>query len=386
MNPILNAELNLFCMVILLLFFGNQRRAGSYSLDDRAFNGMLLISVALLLVDAVLWMLDGVVYPGSREVLFWLTTLEYLMISQIGVIWMAYCDLIVHADERGLKRRLRFYAAPCLLSLPLLIVNAFSPLLFSVDGASVYHREALYYLFQMLMYIYMGWSVILLLRKSRHIESPLERGECRALLFFAVPVLLGGTLQRFFYGVSLVWPGLTISIVYVYIHKLSRQISTDPLTGLNNRRKLTRYLNLKISSAGEDANLFAIMMDADAFKNINDRFGHAAGDRAILSIAEVLKTLPNSQHCFIARLGGDEFVLIGADSDGTQANKVINIIREGLDTFNATTGEPYRLSLSIGLARYREPGVSTADALLTAADRAMYREKKRRRQTVYDEC
>jgi diguanylate cyclase (GGDEF)-like protein len=141
-------------------------------------------------------------------------------------------------------------------------------------------------------------------------------------MMFSVPPILGGIVQGLFYGTSLTWPSVIVSFVIVYIYVLNRQISTDALTGLNNRRMLKRYLDLETNYADKDSRLFLIMLDADNFKSINDTFGHAAGDRALTQIAEILKALCNQRDCFLSRLGGDEFTIVGKDRDGLMLNEM----------------------------------------------------------------
>ncbi len=381
MAVIAYAEMDFLGMIILLLFYLNQRRSGCYALDDRIFNTVLLCGAFVLLLDGVLWLLDGVVYPGGRTLLFVLTGVSYVVNPLIAMLWVAYCDLRVFSSERGLQGRAPLYAFPLVANFGLVIVNFFMPVAFSIDEGCTYHREPLFFVYFTVFYVYLIWAMVIVIYKMKHCDSPAERRDLTYLMMFSVPPILGGIMQGLFYGTSLTWPSVIVSFVIVYIYVLNRQISTDALTGLNNRRMLKRYLDLETNYADIDSRLFLIMLDADNFKSINDTFGHAAGDRALTQIAEILKALCNQRDCFLSRLGGDEFTIVGKDRDGRTLDEMAEEIDARVKDFNASGTEPYQLALSIGRARYAPGTADTTDALLIAADKSMYAVKLEKKKT-----
>ncbi len=374
------AEIDLIGMIILLLFFLNQRRSGCFALDDRIFNSVLLIGSIVLFLDGVLWLLDGVIYPGGKEIFFFLTSASFIINPSIACLWVFYCDLRVYNDERGLRRRAPLYCFPLILNVALVIVNCFSPMAFSIDEANHYHRESLFLIYFIVFYVYLVGAIVLLMRKWKHYESPAERHDMIYMMLFSVPPILGGIVQGLIYGTSFMLPCTIISFVVVYINVLSRQISTDALTGLNNRRMLKRYLDMETTSADANSSLFLIMLDMDNFKQINDTYGHAAGDRALTQIADILKSLCDPRSCFLSRLGGDEFTIVGKDQDSQVLESLLAGIEESVASFNISSAEPYQLSVSAGIARFKQKHTDTTDTLLIAADRSMYRVKADKKQ------
>jgi diguanylate cyclase (GGDEF)-like protein len=148
--------------------------------------------------------------------------------------------------------------------------------------------------------------------------------------------------------------------------------TSDSLTGLANYRRLLDVLQAEIERSGRTHRTFAILlMDLDKLKAINDRYGHLAGSRALVRIADILRS-----HCrsidVAARYGGDEFALVLPETDETAAFRVASRIRTRLQEDNC---EP-RLSLSIGVAAFPKSGL-TVEQLLDAADRALYQMKAR---------
>jgi diguanylate cyclase (GGDEF)-like protein/PAS domain S-box-containing protein len=157
--------------------------------------------------------------------------------------------------------------------------------------------------------------------------------------------------------------------------ELVRRANHDTLTGLPNRAYFHSELQQAIKRAQRSSGELALMyFDIDRFKQINDTYGHDAGDLVIRTFAARVRSVLRESD-FVARLGGDEFVLIvenlstGAEAAGV-AGKLIAAMKEPFDL----GGQTHQVTTSIGIATLEE-GMS-ADRLLKAADEAMYQAKR----------
>lgn len=168
-------------------------------------------------------------------------------------------------------------------------------------------------------------------------------------------------------------------------HQLEMLVRTDPLTGLANRRMLTERLEAESERAAVFGHELSILyIDVDHFKQINDRFGHPAGDRALRLIADTLRARTRVFDT-VARYGGEEFVVVMPGSDEAEARAVAERLRVAVEEI-AFEPEPrlvHRLGVSIGIA-CRPAGVEgvSADSLVNAADRALYLAKQAGRNRV----
>ena len=163
-----------------------------------------------------------------------------------------------------------------------------------------------------------------------------------------------------------------------------RQLSIrDPLTGLFNRRYMEETLDLEISRAGRKEHAIGVvMLDIDHFKTFNDRFGHAAGDELLQSLGQLLRS--NLRAGDVAcRYGGEEFVLILPEASEEAASRRAEELRARVHEMEVrhldTVLGPVSLSLGVGL--YPDHG-TTRDALLAAADGALYKAKAGGRDRV----
>ena len=158
-----------------------------------------------------------------------------------------------------------------------------------------------------------------------------------------------------------------VQIVRETVAELERDALVDPLTGLFNRRALTRNLELEIGRARRQDRQFSLVyIDIDGLKSVNDRHGHAAGDEWLRALAGVLMgVLRKADTAY--RVGGDEFVILLPETAPSGISTVVDrIAREGAP---ATTW---------GSASYPAQGY-TPDALLDAADRELLARRRQRK-------
>jgi diguanylate cyclase (GGDEF)-like protein/PAS domain S-box-containing protein len=157
--------------------------------------------------------------------------------------------------------------------------------------------------------------------------------------------------------------------------ELIRLANTDELTGLPNRSWLTKFLASALERAGrDDASIALLFIDLDNFKNVNDAFGHAAGDALLCEAARRLQaTLRPTDH--VARLGGDEFtVVLHPLVSETDATGIAERIIDALSQPYQIAGGINQVGASVGISLYPRDG-ETAEALLKHADIAMYAAK-----------
>ena len=163
--------------------------------------------------------------------------------------------------------------------------------------------------------------------------------------------------------------------------RLKRDGLTDPLTGVANRRFFERRLEEEMQRLARDGQALACMLvDIDHFKQVNDRFGHQAGDHVLKHIVQVLgRDLRASD--VLARYGGEEFILLLPNTSPTQAAAIAERLREAVaeQAFAFAPKSPLRITISLGLAcvpasRKGAEGISGAE-LIQRADTALYQAK-----------
>jgi diguanylate cyclase (GGDEF)-like protein len=152
----------------------------------------------------------------------------------------------------------------------------------------------------------------------------------------------------------------------------------DDLTGVYNRRGFLTLAtrDLRLARRGDETLLVAFA-DLDDLKAVNDSAGHAVGDLALRDTAAVLKkTFRESD--LVARLGGDEYAVLVRHANPESADILAERLKRQLREFNRRAARPYQLSISLGFATHKASTLSSVAGLLDRADRALYRDKRRK--------
>jgi two-component system, chemotaxis family, sensor kinase Cph1 len=188
-------------------------------------------------------------------------------------------------------------------------------------------------------------------------------------------------------GTSAAWDGLEREAAAlcrdldsVLLHRAESRLAElalrDALTGLPNRRLLMDRLEHSLAHQVRGEEVAVLFVDLDRFKAINDTYGHAAGDAALVHVARSLESAARSQDT-VARIGGDEFVVVCERTSRRQAERVAARLLAALAAL-PETDVPSTVSASVGIAM--ADGELTASQLLSAADAAMYHAKTRARE------
>lgn len=166
------------------------------------------------------------------------------------------------------------------------------------------------------------------------------------------------------------------------VQDLNTLILRDPLTNLYNRRYIDQMLPEEIARCTDKHPLSVAMVDIDHFKNINDTYGHSAGDVVIKKFSKTLSKFIRDDVDWAGRYGGEEFIICLPNTDNKKAYKVLERIRQAVEKINIKVeGKEIVITSSFGLYTVRDNELTTAD-LIKCADDKLYEAKKRGRNKV----
>ena len=161
--------------------------------------------------------------------------------------------------------------------------------------------------------------------------------------------------------------------------RLRRASVTDDLTQLYNRRGFLTLSEQQMRVARrQQKDAVLLYVDMDNFKQLNDEFGHAEGDRALVAMSRLLRSAVRDCD-IVARMGGDEFTILAIDADGAAARIIQRRIEERVALLNASGEFRSALALTIGYTRVRPTDQASLVELLARADVLLYARKKRRK-------
>lgn len=375
MESLLYAELNIFCILIVLVILYRIVKGIDMSQRQKLFIYMLIASICLFTTDLLWVFADMGILHVSIRVNYLINACYFMSTGFMGFFWFLYSEYSLGVPILQNKTLQFFGMCPVFFLFILIACSYKTGWLFYFDANGDYQRGNLFLLQPAVFYGYVLYTTIRALFMASKKENWVHREKYLSLISFTFFPFLCCTIQIFIPGLPLICIGITLSILIVYLQLQSQQISLDPLTGLNNRSQLTIYLNNKLRHRDDNyKQIFLLMMDADYFKKINDKYGHIEGDQALKYIATALRKAGSIFDCFICRFGGDEFIVVYETDSNEDVTILINYINQALATIVEEKNLPYRLTLSIGYAQYL-PEMSTLQDLISAADAQLYKVK-----------
>lgn len=374
MEAAIHIELNAICLLILCVIVWQSIRNVNQQMRIIRFRNVVFGIMAVLVLDTLWMLVDGRKFPGGIALNYIINALFLGAGVLLGCMWYLYV-----LDTLGYnipKKWSWVVLLPGLVFLALNILSIKTGWIFYVDENNVYIRGPLFWVQEIgavsMLLVSFFHILYCLVRKNRAVP----REEIRKLLGFYVIPVVGTLVSMPFTGMPGTWTCASVSIILIYLSALDQEVMRDSLTGLNNRKALDNAFSEYSKLSSPDNRLYLFMMDLDGFKQINDQYGHPAGDQALIATARLLLQSVQNMRSVVVRYGGDEFLVMGFPDNNPEAYKArtVGLFRD----YNASSSLPFRLRISIGYTEY-EPG-QTMDSLVAKADEYLYRRKRSRQK------
>lgn len=345
----------------ILYFRSNQNKQTSL----RYFTNIILGLIVYFLGD-ILW---GFTFykiipdPYAEVLLKFARMIYYGAALVIAYFWFIYVELTLESSILTRERKKWFVVLLLVALLGTIIICMFlDPSKQSVEG---YLTAFGLILLPSTLVIIAG---IHILHKARTVGDKALRKQYLLLLIWPIIILISAATQIVFLNLPIFCSGAIIVILSCYIYNQDSFIFTDPLTEINNRNMLNKYLH---DIKNYTDTYYLLMIDIDNFKSINDTYGHVEGDKALKYMANILKTVANEHNYFLARYGGDEFIII-AKAEHDEVKSVIEQIHQRFTDTKEDLG--YSYSTSVGYTKMEK--ADDIEINIARADKYLYKKKK----------
>ena len=350
-------------LLIGTLYLANRQKA-EYDRDMRLLQQMMVTIGIANISDCCVYYLAGSSNIVIKVLVFLSGSGLFLGNVMIGYLWAKF--IMVHMNIPFSDIRRNIYRTIGLISIVLLVINIFYPLVFSVSDGR-YQRGFAYIIFLLFAAFYILDSLYLYVKRVK------KNGSLKLfpVHIFLIPVILGVVIQAFFVEIAITWTSIAISVAGIMTALKNEIIFTDCLTGLYNREYL-EFLHKRACNK-KDCWVSGIMIDLNGFKQINDNYGHAEGDLALCIVADLLlKSF--SEYGVVTRYAGDEFVIMLNTTDDQLIQKIIKSAKKNFVTENEKNDKPYQLSAFMGYA-ITNLSNETIDDFMNRIDEQMYQDK-----------
>ena len=368
--PAIMVSAGLCVGLMMVLIYSNSRNIRMAFYDDRLYYRLCYLTLGLSVLDMIANIIDGKMFAGSIGFSIIINVALFLGNFYFQIVWYQY--ILYKLTGRMLKPTLRdmLPIAFPLIGMVLASFNLFVPVLFKISNVNIYQRLPLSGYTFLASHVFLIYTAVFVYRKAK------SRGRYFFLpvVVFIVPIFLGSFIQYFFYGISLIYITEAFGLTSLYINLQNESSLLDSLTKLYNREFLTRYIKSFSQKTDSVYLLGGIMIDINSFKEINDRYGHEEGDKALINLARILKSATTDKD-LVSRYGGDEFVILRPIEKPRDLEPLQQNIITELKKFNIKHTAPYELSISIGLG-VMDPMIDSPDDFMRLIDSRMYRDKE----------
>ncbi len=341
--------------------------------------GNLIFTLMLYFCAEIFWALvDGGIVVSDKPLLYLSNIFTYVLISVAAYQWF----LLSEAIQNG--KSVENDPAKFILSIPVwisafLCISAFrTGLVFYVDENNKLVNGKLYFILIVVPLAYMIASSAKAFSRAFSKDRYAERNIYFMIGVFPTAPIILGALQAFNWRVPFLCYGAVAAVFYIYISSLDNLISLDPLTQVNNRNQMYKYLVQKMRTEEPGLSLFVLMVDVDKMKSINDNYGHMEGDRALVRISGAIKSAcqgPRSRF-FVSRYGGDEFIVVAEMAYRAEATWLADQIKNNVRKISTEHSVQYPVSVSVGIAQYDYAEPISIQSFIARADSDLYKQKK----------
>ena len=370
-------EFTFFCILVLMALLYRISHDPDQSHSNRAFRRVLISVLYVTILDCFWEGFNGSQIAYGRQINIFVNFLCLMSYGIIGYYWLAYVEAVLTDIHQKHPNASPYRWLPLALCIGMAVASLHSGWIIQFDENNRVQPGAAYPLIVILPCINLLMASYKVIRHYRTANNPQKKEDDIAMLSFLVLPLIGGIVSSINNDIPAIWPSCVLSLLIVYMSSLGHRISTDSLTGLNNRFRLDSYLSNLAAPGTSTDNIYLFICDLDNFKQINDTYGHYEGDQALREASDLLKRT-TSRDDFLARYGGDEFVLISTCETYTAALDLRQKIQQAFQTHNIEANHSYQISLSIGLSSC----ASDIATVFQQADEFLYAEKHRKKSPL----
>ncbi len=344
------ASINLVGAVIFGIMLANDYIGLDRQEKQLKYDHALIAFILYFLSDALWSGVDAGIFPVNQFTVITTTFFNFVIMTLITYTWLCYVLAVEQIPNRNSKSMRILLALPLVLSMVgLILTYLISPRLLLDENLK---NTAAFDVFLVAVpYIYLIAIIVYTVKKARCEENIIEKKKHIYIGLFPIMTVIGGLLQMILMPTLPIFCfSSTILMVIFYIKSIDIQISKDPLTNLNNRGQLARYVSQKSNLMIEGRATYVVMIDVNDFKNVNDTYGHAEGDSALVIIAKALLKAVKSRTIplFLGRYGGDEFVLIAHPVKEEELTELLDHVRDNICSMCKSENKPYLLTIGIG--------------------------------------
>jgi diguanylate cyclase (GGDEF)-like protein len=362
------------CLTIILITVDYLRKFNTDNFQRKLLIIILSAAFVSVVFDFAYHILGDIHNENTNRYMYFVVSVYMISRNFVYYTSVAFIDYFSHGSAPRSKKI--FYAICVFISIfaVSVILNLPFGYYFSISPDNIYVPGKLFPVLLLISYA----TIIIIIADIILAPKHFKQVHVFLLIIFVFIIAAGATIDILLKTTSLIWPCITLVILYIYFFIIKSDSKIDSLTGIGNRYSFNELVN-KLSKQNAREEYTFVMIDIDRFKDINDTLGHLEGDNALRDTAAIIKGCIRHTD-FAARFGGDEFVLV--TRAGNDMKRIIDRINESIAVQNQKCARPYQLYISWGYDIYTTNSGQSIQEFLAHIDNLMYQHKESHRKTI----
>ena len=310
-------EINIISIIVLLVTLLQFRESVLRHLEERILGFTIIDTIIYIVLSTVTKMLyiihvQSDLYGSNQKicvvyaVMYALSLISSLLLGQL---WFSFIFLRIRKSVYSYKHLFPLFSTPSIIGIFICIGISIYGFANDCHTTSLQFRRLLPFLIGLNL-LYILATMIIGVHNAITQRNSTNRKEAFYLSFIAFIPSFACIIQYFIPDIPLTDPIFALTLLHVYVTLLKYRITSDPLTGINNKIRLIDYLQYITQHQDPSKRLFILLMEVDYFRAIVRKFGYEMSDRVVADLASFLKRQCKEQRGFLARTGENQFAII----------------------------------------------------------------------------
>lgn len=366
-------SLGLFSLIILILLIIQDKNY--YDSKEARIKKMrfacLICAFITQAIDILAWGLSGIGGENIRIFSYFVNCLYFVFAVLFCFIMACFLEYNINYSKKSHDFLKKIFIFLFILNLIITVLSIPFGWYFYLDQNNNYIRGPFNFVstgfaFFSLFFVYLR-IIFLYKEESKNFKSVLTIG-------LLIPLVCDVLQVTGIYPIPILFPSVTLSILFFYFFLINSSLYTDYLTGLQNIRGINKFFD---NLPNVISNYLAVIfIDLNHFKSINDKYGHKEGDLIISNFSNIIARLVRKND-LAARIGGDEFLIAALINNEDELGLIIKRIEAEVDTYNKYSNKPYKLSISCGSSLVKPNVFIDKEKIINEADKRMYDKKNK---------
>ena len=374
-------EINVICIAVLLITLLQFKDSILRHLEERILGFTIIDTIIYIVLSTVTKMLYSVhvqsdLYSSNQKICVIYAIMYALSLSSsllLAQLWFSFIFLRIRKSVYSYKHLFPLFSTPSIIGIFICIGISIYGFTNDCHTTSLQFRRLLPFLIG-LNFLYILATMFLGIQHAITQKNSTNKKEAFYLSFIALVPSGSCIVQYFMPDIPLTDPIFALTLLHVYVTLLKYRITSDPLTNINNKIRLTDYLQFITQHQDPSKRLFILVMEVDYFKDIVRNFGYEMSDRVLVDISSFFKRQCRGQNAFLARTGESQFAIVMERDEVSEIEAFCQkLVRECDRDSMQTDMTTWKISFSLHYAEISNISTSNISKIFDEAKKNCYK-------------